>query len=646
MPEPQADAPPQPSRGRDAALVFGVALVAGVALSRVWTLPLQVDWVLADAGQILNPSMWLLDGRMPYRDFGYFWGPYGPLLHAGAFAAFGLHESVMRACAATAVAAATAGTYAFARSTLRRGAALLAALLCWALLSRFTNLGYANVYCVPLGVWAMVAAWGAPTRRRAVVAGALAGAALAFKINAGGAIAVTAWLVLLRPRPGLEPPARARWADPLWPPLLGYPVLVALLTRQGPTAAMRYGFLLACAVAIVPFGRAAALRARLVTDATALRRRWTLGAWFVAGIVLAQAPWLAYYLPRMAPAQIWDGLVAAPLSGGLGLAAMSPRGPHLLTWLLLGAFVVAGLPAARRAVPVLGGLALVGAGGWYAVDALRVIPPVAEIAMRWVNLLAVLPVVAVVGGAAVSWPRRLEERGAESWLRAVALAAGVQVIVAFPWGEVGHVAYVAPYSALAVAWAVAHGWQARADRSPGGRTGVALRAVVPVLLLLIVVERRAEVWLAARRVTGEWPRAVRVAPPRADVWAPAPFAEPVRRVRDVLADHPAVAADRLLSYPVPYFYWLTGTHNPMYHDHLWPGQLDAAGDAAEAARLARARPLLVVLRWGAPVSAFDLEVLRRYYPAITGYIDREYVPWQRIRPYRLLVPRTDVPPGT
>lgn len=691
---PAPHEPPHPG-GREALVVGGVTLLAGLAVARVWTLPVVLGWVMADAGLVLNVSHWMQEGLVPWRDFAYWWGPLAPLLHLAAFDLFGVRESVVRGVAAVAIALTASGTHAFGRRVLGRWAAAAAAGLTWLMLLRPLNVQYANLYCVPLAVWGVQLAAGRVSPARSLAAGVLGGLALALKPNAGGAILATLWMVTFAPRPGRPLLARRRWwLEPFWLCGGAFLLAVVLITWGHDQLIPRVWFACAAAVAVLPLAVAAFRADPPSGEEGGLWRRWRPGAYLLAGMVLAQASWLPYYLPRLGGAALVQAVVVQPLEFGRGIRPSSLIMPNLPTVALFGTLAVLQLPFRRelpRSVaagavlaatvwylhplsviaPGLPAIACIGALGLLLLVARGHVPPAmaagavvaavvwyvsplwlpaSEVRARgWDMVFVIVPWFALAATVVLAWPRASAEPKARTWLSVVALALGWQIITAFPLSDVGHLLYVAPYSALGLLWLVTRGWQARVAAPRLPRWAVAAAAAVPLLMAIILVQMRSWRWIRASLTTGRWPEAVQLAPPRADVWMPRADAEPLQQVYAALRSHSAVRANQLLSFPSPYFYWLTNTTSPTFYPYHFPGVLSEGGDRAEAARLAEHPPRIIVWYDDPRGAVFRPAAMFATYPHVTRFIRSEYRIWRQYPPYVLLVPklggRADVPVG-
>ncbi len=619
--------------------VFGTTWLVGAALAHVWLWPVGDDWVLADAGQNFNPGLWTLQGAVPYRDFHYSWGPYAPLLQATALALHGVRESVLGLLTGTFLAVMAAGTYVYGRRLLSRPLAVVAALLAWVMLARNINLGWPNTYCTAFAIWALCIADGPASWRRALLAGGLGGIALAFKPFAGGTILATLWIVLFRPRPDAPLASRGRWVDPLWPCLLAYPLVVLYLTRAA-DASVRVWFPVATLAGLAPLAWSAMRTSRAQTTGTSLAARWGIALVFLGGVALVQTGWMAYYFQHVSPSELIEVLVLRPLEWGPKQLPFPPPLPRLSTALMLGALALSMLGTRRHSVQVGALVALILLAVWDAQ--VQVMHGNAGTDL-YGNLIHEAPWVALVGVAVWAWPRTGAEPGVPAGLQPLAVALGTQAIICFPWSP-GHFEYIAPFSALGLVWLAAKGWPgagALVDRPP--KWAWVRVAVVCAAVAFVKVEAGSRAWRLAGRQEGGWPTAMQIAPPRADLWMPAVYGRPVQTVHAILRADPAVSTNRLLSFPVPYFYWLTDTRNPMYHDYFFPGMMNAATEMAELQRLTRNPPQIVAVRAEAANTdtVFTPVNLAVSAPRITRWLATNYRVWRTVRPFDIMLPRED-----
>lgn len=229
-----------PVVGRIAGRIAGLAAVAGLAgyLLHLSWLRWGADLVY-DVGREMSVPAFILQGRMPYRDFFYLYGPLPPFLSAAAYAVLGVRLASLHIAGGVALAAICWLLYLLGREHLAPGKATAALLVfiavlpfqCYYFAAIFTYLlpySFAALYAT---LFALAALWAFQrflvSGRGAFRAGTAVGLALGFlcKVEIGlaawGAVAATLALrSLLQPR---DPAHRPRGRDAallLVPPLL------------------------------------------------------------------------------------------------------------------------------------------------------------------------------------------------------------------------------------------------------------------------------------------------------------------------------------------------------------------------------------------------------------------------------------------
>ena len=351
-------------RVRASADVFALTGLGGLLLALLaatWGTWGDLD---SDTGYDLVAGSFVADGRVPYADFLYYYGPLAPGLTglAALVGGTGFAPGVALGLAITVVL--IAATYCFARVVVSPFGAFVAAAITGAVAFIPNNYSYVlpHTYAAPLGTLLVLGVLlalvhFASTDRRAslVLAGAATGLLLLTKPEPAlaGLAAVAAWL-LVRPREG---GGRRRVLFPYAAPALMIPALVygALLTQVSPGRLLWEN--------LYPrdqldAGMDTMLRARMpltlgsAVDLGKYVVLYALGAAFIVAL-----GWAIGRGGRLRTAALGMAVV-----GGLGLVAVSVVKPdglrdafyYIWGWVPLGAAVVAVLAIVRARRP----------GGW------------------------------------------------------------------------------------------------------------------------------------------------------------------------------------------------------------------------------------------------------------------------------------------
>lgn len=179
-----------------------------------------------DEGILLTGTMRTMAGQVLYRDFYYIYGPLQLYLFAALFKVFGMSVLVERLADCFSCACTVVSLYVLARTCCRRWIAMAAALLCmvW-MVGLMLNQSLMNPALCALILWAtwlvIPSREPASQRRRALLAGLLAGLASLFRYDMGlglvGANLFSALLLLWMRERDLKPALRAFLTQELAP---------------------------------------------------------------------------------------------------------------------------------------------------------------------------------------------------------------------------------------------------------------------------------------------------------------------------------------------------------------------------------------------------------------------------------------------
>ncbi|RJP16101.1 MAG: hypothetical protein C4520_18980 [Candidatus Abyssobacteria bacterium SURF_5] len=169
-------------------LLFAILAAASIAGYK-YNIPFLADGIcLADTGQTYLSAVYLLEGRVPYEDFFYQWGPYALYLNGYVFKILGIKISSVRLLMTLVFILTAALTYLLGREFLPRTHSFAAALIVHLTYIRNALTPYANLFVIPVGLLALLLLCRYYRNgKRALVfsAGLLCGLALGLKLNAG-----------------------------------------------------------------------------------------------------------------------------------------------------------------------------------------------------------------------------------------------------------------------------------------------------------------------------------------------------------------------------------------------------------------------------------------------------------------------------
>ncbi len=593
-----------------------------------------------DFGNILQASVRLLDGQIPYRDYLLIWPPLAPLVLALSFALLGPSLWAAKVPLVLFAAARVPLTYLWLRQIANRSAALAGAAAVWALAPADLRLPYTMGFTVAPALLAFLQLGRMRPHRLigpAWWAGCSCGIALGFKHNIGVLVGLAIWTWLLcltpyaalAPRPNARPNARVAGGIRLGATVVALASLL-YLCLQFPTPVRTPVILLTPAAVLTGAGAWAAWR-RDREDGVAIdwRALGTAVAAVAAGVAVSVLPWVLWLAHNDAlPAFAASGLLPGARSGAdWGRLYGTLMAPVPLAWSALVMAAAAGCTAAAVAARhatharawTAGALLL--AVGWQSfgnasLQGMAYLPP----------LLLLL--------AAFLRPAT-EERHRR--ILAMAACAAWFLVVAYPGPSVDHQAKaVAPVLALGVALA----WQLTGARHRVGRIAVV------ALLAGLVLYPWAEWWNVLHRdaATQEpGPRLVRIAGPRGGTWAPGTVARELADTVDYL-DRAAPPGAPLVAWPgLGMVNFLSARPNPTAMDYYWPGYMDGAMEQRLLDELRASRPPVIIMSTMNDF-IFGSGLLITGAPRLITYIETHYAEARQF-PHWTVLTRNDLAPA-
>jgi|GEM_PF-6657944 len=572
------------------------ALVAGVAVA-AWTACFRSYGVFdfADEGTLLMQGLRAAHGERPYTDFATGYGPLYFLLLGPLVAQGGLPTVRLALVALHGVTA--AALFAAARRLAGRGGATLAVLVLVAFFLPVAP-GRGAPFLVPYPAWVVAAlalgcmllldrSAGGMTRWRSALAGALAGAALGFKPNAG--LLLLAGSAATVARGDVDD----RRAGPLGAAVFASLVVGVLLLVRPVATTVLWWTLVPPVVAL-----AAAGMRHCRPDEEIAPHLLAIGL----GFVIVAVPSFAPALLRLGPAAF--AREALLLGAGVAEVYAVPVPPAALLVALGAGIAWAG---ARRLGLGLAGAGLVIGGVMAMAEASR---PTAGLRLAGEGVLMVAVPLVLWGGLGAA------ARTTAAGVAASTLAMASAVLL-YPRPDFLHLATIAPALLPTAAWLV----QAAASRNTKLIAG---RSAVGVALAIVALGRLAPTLGTAMALLGGHMEEVSIgrvvlrAEPEglarlralADaVQSVATRTEPTTRV----ATFPACAM-------VPF---LAGRLGAGPHDYFFPGRPSRAEGAALAAAWSVAPPPLAVT---CDATGTDLARAWSAYPELVALFETRYRP--------------------
>lgn len=618
-------------------LAFVWVISAALLVTRI-----DRGWVAHDEGTIAHPAERVLAGELPHRDFDDVYTGGLAYLNAAAMRAFGLD---LRSPRILLVAAFLLCVPVFYYAATRFGsppAAAIVTLLAvvWSVPNYLAAMpSWYNVIFGILGIAALLRFVETDRRRWLLAAGLCGGLSFLIKLVGLYFVAGALLFLVLREQHDSAAAARERSGEPvgaasalLYPAfvaasLVAFVVAVGVLISAGPGIDIRIHFLVpgaAVAAALLWSERTLGLGRAGVGSAERFARLLRLAAPFVAGVVIPVVIFLAPYVASGAVGDLVHGVFVAP-SRRLSSATFMPLSWQggLPTLVLAGLVVAARWSGARRAQVLAIGVAIV---GLVAVVLSATEPSVYRMLFRSVVLL---PVIAVVGGAALVAGLGRRSGVRRQRVMVVAAAMATFTLIQFPFSAPIYFCYVTPLLALL----------ALALISELEMPSLALPGAVAATLVVFGVTRvnPGYIWSIGALYAPYQPLAALEIERAGGVRVPESSSRDYTRLVAVLREHAAGPDAYVYAAPdAPEVYFLTGLRNPTRT--LYDFFDDPAERTARVLRALRERDVRVVAinrepGFSAPVEGELRAALERDYP-IGGFVGRFEVRW-REQPWAL-----------
>ncbi len=644
-------------------ILFIVIFGASIAGYKYNTALLCHGVILADAGQTYQCAIYLAEGRVPYRDFNYQWGPYALYLNAYLFKIFGIRISVVRFMMTFVTILATIITYLLGREFLSKPLAFAAALIVHLALIRNTLIPYANILVIPVGALALLFIckyYRNRARRLIFLAGLLCGICLGLKLSAG--LFVTAGtsmgLVVADGQYGNGSPKRGgAWAVFNVRFIMVVILTLCLFVLIWPHLSVKYFLLFVLPVLIACY---AALRLGYKGSDSAAREHDHLLEknllLFSSGTILSSAGWVGFYLFKLDRTKFFHYLIGSAVEHGKHIYYAYPK-MNATTAALLGCAILSIL-LFRLAQKKFSGRYIWAAVGaivlahiWVLRSYLRLsIPSYLSDSENIVGYLG--PVVSTLTGLAVLGYSPERDRGKSAFLEdpRIALVLLYQVfffLVAYPHTEYTHISWSYPTTMILLFFLLERAQNVVLLNLPKP-SGNALKKAVAVLILffypVLIIHAKA-FWLFQSFYylspkDHKWMKKsyLYLSNPRADIYEFTPSAYQIETVNRFIQTH-TEEGEYIFEFPTTFFYFYSQRPNPSRWDYFYPGLFsDKQGEIIED--LERTKPKYAIIYDGSEkdmlMFTYSSPKMRNSYRELINYIKRTYKTEKEIGYFKIM----------
>jgi hypothetical protein len=616
---------------------------------------------MADVGQTYACVTQFLDGKMPYRDFNYQWGPYALYTCAFFLKVFGVKISAVRLLMVLTVMAITTLTYALGRRLLSPLTAFLAAFIVHMSLMRNTLVPYANILVIPVGLAALLSVIGyLGTGRKSFVyiAGVLCGVAMGLKLSAGlfvtAGITMALFVVTGRPDRGHGNvkskfgPTAFRLIVPLF---LSANVLVLTWRHLTPKyfALFVAPVLIACLAGFIHHMRVGVpdvKEGQLGYPARALAKL------FVGGL-LGSLPWLAFYLFKLDAKDFSYNLVGSALEHSRHIFLAYPEMDILTAYLL--AYTVSCviiLPVLRKKISAplfaLTMLLALGGYGWMLRDYMHL--------KRLFDLLGLIrnissflgPLVAVTASAIVIRDViRKSDSGNDQRENVLVLILALYqvffILVAYPHTEFTHLSWSFPTTMILflflfgrVQLFIRDSWPFPRGRICGRAITASLVYALPLLICIGEIVALIQPFFRFSPDLLKWSRKeyVLLDNERADIYE---FVESAYQIESIdrFIQANTEEGDHIFEFPTTFFYYYSRRKNPSRWDYFYPG-LYSGRQGEIIADIEKTKPAFVILYDNPHGWMFTYSNIKDTYAELAEYIEKHYEIERRLGYFRIM----------
>lgn len=641
--------------------MFLLLYAASLAGYRYNTSHLVLDWNLADAGQTYNSAVSALEGKVPYRDFNYQWGPYALYLNVLVFKVLGIKISSVRLLLTVTVILITSLTFLLGRRFLPSLYAFLSAFIVHITLLQNTLVPYANIYCIATGLASLyLSVEYCRTRKNYLVsmAGLLCGVSLGLKFSAGLYITAGTIMALL-----VADGQYQAWAHRV-SGKLKFPLAATLISAFLVANAIflirahlnvKYFTLFIVPILIACFG---VLKVQGQFEAGApleesRQRFWKSLLRLGVGVFAGSLPWTGFYLAIFNPARFFHHVIGSAIEHSKHIFLPYPEAEettvHLAGYalcLILGVWL-AKMRGYTKYIWIMV-LAFAAACMW----TLRIYFRPAE----WLSIITITnnitfflsPAVAILSSlvAISSLNAKAKARNILETDARILPVVSYQVfffLVAYPHTEFTHLSWSCPTTMILLFFLlervrilVVQGWPSHMRKSLGRAAGWTLTLSLPALIILA---KLFPLFAAFYRVSPDlthWvPKEyVKLEGERGGVYEFVESAEQIEAV-DRFIQANTSEGDYLFEFPTTFFYYYSQRKNPSKWDYFYPGlNSDKQGEIIR--ELEEKEPRFAIMYDNPYGWMFTYSKITKSYPKLGHYISRNYDTAQQIGYFKIM----------